>query len=264
MLNGSERWIAAHPSPLPDLRAVIYSNRVVRLANSWFTLINKGFDGVETLRQRFLTRDDTRSAFTETEVASLLAFNGCKVSIVKETGIRGHDYDLSATYQGIEASVEVTCITGGPLSLNTTLNRLNDKRSQVPANRPAILYVYIPATWIRLFDFARIVLDTAIRRFFARSRRYSIIVFMWERAFLTGGHGAVTLAVQPVYNHRSRFGLPDRTVFSAKRDNWGLMRSSNSFYQSLLKKRMLEQADRASLSRTPPDRFLLLAFIFRD
>jgi hypothetical protein len=245
MLNASEKWIVAHPVPAPDLRAVIYSNRVVRLANSWYTLIKTSFDGVETLRRRYLKRDDTRSAFTETEVAALLAFNGCKVRIDEEIGIRGRDYDLSASYQGVEASVEVTCITGGPLSLQTTLNRLNEKRTQVPADKPAVLYVYIPAAWTVLFTFSRIVLGTAVRRFFLRSRRYNIIVFMWERAFLADGCGRVTLAVQPVYNERARFRLPDRTVFSAKRDrNWGLTRSSDSFYQSLLTKRMLEELKR--------------------
>ena len=238
MFNASEKWIDANPVSPPDLRALLYSNRIVRLANAWFTLLDVGFDGAEALLKRFQRRDDTRAAFMETEIASLLSFNGCKVRVIEETGVRGRDYDLLATYHGVETSIEVTAISHRPLSIKTTLNRLQDKRTQVPDDRPAVLYIHVPLMWINNYAFAQIVLDTAVRRFFFKSRRYNMIVFMWERAMLGGDGGHVELKIQLVYNNWPRFYLPDRSVFSVKRNNWGLSRCSRSFFETLLRYRM--------------------------
>jgi hypothetical protein len=241
MLNASEKWIDANPVSPPDLRALFYSNRIVRLAGAWFTLLDNGFDGTEALLKRFQRRDDTRAVFMETEIASLLSVNGCGVRVIEETGVRGRDYDLSATYHGVETSIEVTAISHRPLSIKTTLNRLQDKRSQVPDDKPAVLYIHVPLMWINNYVFAQIVLDTAVRRFFFKSRRYNMIVFMWERAMLGGDHGRVELKIQPVYNSWARFDLPDRNVFSVKRDKWGLSRCSKSFFEALLVYRMSKQ-----------------------
>lgn len=51
----------------------------------------------------------------------------------------------------------------------------------------------------------------------------------------------VELKIQPVYNNWPRFDLPDRNVFSVKRDKWGLSRCSKSFFEALLSYRMTKQ-----------------------
>jgi hypothetical protein len=72
-----------------DVRRLVYTHRVVRLANALFTLLlgkaigkAKGFD---VLRER-LRRPNTEPSFAEAEIASL-ARNGFDIEIVKETGI---------------------------------------------------------------------------------------------------------------------------------------------------------------------------------
>ena len=243
MLNGTTAWLASHPVPPPDLRSIIHTNRVIRLGDAWFTIVNNRLHGLETLRQRFLRRNDTRAPFTETEVASLLIYNGCSVRVVAESGVRGQDFDLAVTTHGVEVNVEVTSITGGPLSLNTTLNKLTGKRNQVPHNRPAVLYLYIPETWMERRSFAILILDAAIRRFFLKSRRYNMIVLVWEAISTTPEGGVPHMYIQPVFNNRARLKIPDRTVFTLKRNNWGITRNSKSVLDSLRSYRMRQQTE---------------------
>lgn len=222
MLNCTDAWRVSHPVPPPDLRPIIHAHRVVRLGDAWFSIVNNRLDGLETLRQQFLTRNDTRASFTEAEVASLLIYNGCSVRVVEESGVRGQDFDLDATVNGVQVSVEVTVITGGPLSINTVMNKLHGKRNQVPHDRPAVLYMHIPEDWMRRRSWAVLILGAAIRRFFFRSRRYNIIVFIWETIRVTPEGGIPHMFFQPVYNNYARFKLPDSTVFTLKRNNWGV------------------------------------------
>jgi hypothetical protein len=244
MLNASQKWITSHPVPQPDLRPLVYSNRVVRLGDAWFTLVKHEFKGLETLRQRFLKRNDTRASFTETEVASLLIYNGCSVRAVEELGIRGHDFDLAATIRGVEVSVEVTSIDEGPLLLSRVLNKLHGKRNQVRFDRPAVLYVHIPEAWMRQRSFAVLVMGAAIRRFFIKSRRYNMIVFIWD---IKSANGTVQTFFQPVFNNRARFRLPDYTAFTIKRDKWGISRRSESLLGALqrFRTRQLSEAGRS-------------------
>jgi hypothetical protein len=243
MLNVTEAWLASHPVPPPDPRRIIHAQRVIRLGDAWFTIVNKRLQGLETLRQRFLTRNDTRASFAETEVASLLIHNGCSVRVVGESGVRGQDFDLAATVRGVQVSVEVTEIMGGHLSISTALNKLQGKRNQVPPDRPAVLYVHIPESWMQQRALSVLILDAAIRRFFFRSRRYNMVVLMWETFRFTPDGGVSQMFFQPVYNNRARFKIPDCTVFSVKRDTWGMMRNSKSLLDTLRSFRMRQQAE---------------------
>jgi hypothetical protein len=86
MLNANDAWLAAHPVAVPDLRRITYSYRMVRLSDALFTLLGK-VDGFELLRQRFLKFGNPRAPFTEAEIASLLAHNGCGVRIIGESWV---------------------------------------------------------------------------------------------------------------------------------------------------------------------------------
>jgi hypothetical protein len=144
MLNGTPAWFESHSVPAPDIRPIIHANRVARLGDALFTVISNVRDS-ERLKQRFLTRRDTRATFTETEIASLLAWNGCSVRVIGESGVRGQDFDLAATTHGVEVSVEVTAMEGHDLTIGAIYNKLKHKQTQVRSDRPAVLFVRIPA-----------------------------------------------------------------------------------------------------------------------
>jgi hypothetical protein len=240
MLNGSQQWFSSHPVSPPDQRPVIFRMRVTRLGDALFTVIRRVRDS-ELIKQRFLTRNDTRSSFIEAEVASMLAHNNCAVRIVKESGVRGQDFDLEITLRGLPVNVEVTAIAQRPLNAQTLLNRLRKKCNQVPKDNPAILYIHIPDIWMRNRSLAFLVLDRAIRRFFLKSRRYNMICFIWEEV-ANEPHGFVPrMSVQPVFNNHARFPMSDYRPFCVQPDKWGTKRMSDSILQAVRTYRMLHQ-----------------------
>jgi hypothetical protein len=137
ILNGNDAWLAANPVE-NDVRRIVHTQRVIRLADALFTLISGPVEGFGSLKDRFVYRP-TKPCFIEAEVASLLVRNGFQIKIIKETGVRGEDFDLLAIRDGTTVSVEVTSKVEGPLRTQTIENTLHAKRDQVPANRPAVL-----------------------------------------------------------------------------------------------------------------------------
>ena len=243
MLNGTRDWFASHPVPPPDLRPIIHASRVTRLGDALFTVISNVRDS-EKLKDRFLKRGDTRANFTETEIASLLAWNGCSVRIVGESGTRGQDFDLAATSQGVEVSVEVTAMNSNNLTVGAVYNKLLGKRTQVRSDRPGVLFVHIPESAMRNRPMAELIIGAGTRQFFLRSRRYHVVVFVWE-TFRMSADGAAEAGMrfQPVYNNNARLKVPDHTVFSVERDRWGFARNSKSLLGTLWTYRMRQNQE---------------------
>jgi hypothetical protein len=240
MLNGNDAWLKSNPVPEPDMRRIIYTNRVIQLSDAMFTLIPKviGFEG---LRRRFQKRKDTRALFSEAQTASLLVRNGVTVEIIGETGKRGEDFDLLATVRGVSVSVEVTGIKGSTLSVSAILNKLKSKRGQVSTKRPAVLYVIVPEAWMKNYTAAFLVFNQAIMSFMQRSKRFNAVVLIWEGVRAGKGGGWAHGYLQPVYNNFPRFRIPDFSVFNLKPDKWGRSRYSNSFLDALRASRLKEQ-----------------------
>ena len=189
----------------PGLGRVVYNSRVVRLADAIFTLLNGRFKGAEDLKQRFLTRP-TKPCFAEAEIASLLAYNGFDVEVVTPTGVRGQDYDLAATRDGTTVSIEVTTKEDGPLTVETISNTLDSKRTQVPADRPAILYMRIPPEWMRSRRTGQAVFTQAFVDFFKSSRRFNAVILFWEDVvpFASRAGGWTGMTVWGCYNNSPR------------------------------------------------------------
>ena len=115
---------------------------VTRLGDALFTVIRRVRDS-ELIKQRFLTRNDTRSSFIEAEVASMLAHNNCAVRIVKESGVRGQDFDLEITLRGLPVNVEVTAIAQRPLNAQTLLNNFGRNVTKFPrTTQPCCIFIF--------------------------------------------------------------------------------------------------------------------------
>jgi hypothetical protein len=242
MLNANDAWLAEHPVAVPDLRRITYSYRMVRLSDALFTVLDK-VDGFELLRQRFLKRRDPRAPFTEAEIAGLLAHNGCGVRIIGESGVRGTDFDMLATVRGVDVSVEVTEVIGTELKVSSLLNKLNGKRNQVPANRPAVLYVLVPDQWMKNQTLAFLVINQAITRFMRGSRRFNAVIFVWEEIRPAPGGGVLQRFLQPVFNNKPRWPIKDLAAFGMKKDKWGSRRYTNSLLDALRTFRLKQQIE---------------------
>jgi hypothetical protein len=240
MLNGNDMWLAAHPVPPPDMRRIMYTTRVIHLSDAMFTIVPKVV-GFERFRQRFHKRNDTQALYSEAQIASLLVRNGASVQIIGESGKRGEDFDLLATVRGVPVSVEVSGFESGALSVRTILNKLRSKRRQVPADRPAVLYLIVPDDWMKNYTTAFLVFNQAIVSFMQRSKRFNAIVLLWEGVTAAQGGGWAHGGLQPVYNNSPRWRIPDLSVFSLKRDKWSQYRTSDSFLAALRSGRFRKQ-----------------------
>jgi hypothetical protein len=244
MLNGNDAWLVKNPTH-SDVHLLVYHFRMVRLADAIFTVLTGDrVTGQEGLRQRFLTRPNTKASFTEAEIASLLVYNGCVVNVVAESGMRGQDFDCLATVGDTPVSVEVTGMSGENLSLKTVMNKLHEKRDQVPADRAAVLYVHIPWDWITGHASAAPIFAEATERFMRRSRRLNAIILISEDVMPHLAGGIPRMAMRPGYNNRPRHPIPDLTVFGFKGSTAGERRCAISLFDRI---RAFREKQRAGL-----------------
>jgi hypothetical protein len=234
MLNGDWEYLKNSAKSENDVRRIIYAHRVIRLGDAIYTLIKGKVKGRDILKERFFKRA-TKPCFIETEIASLLVFNGFEVEIIKESGVKGEDFDLLAKKDSITISVEVTSKEDGPLTVQTIKNTLHSKRNQVPGNRPAVLYIHIPAEWMSNIPKAQTIFSEAIVNFIARSKRFNAVVLVWEHVipFMKGGFPQLTMWA--CYNNIPRYSFEGIRLFEPRKGSDGKIRFAYSFLDDLKK-----------------------------
>lgn len=183
-----------------------HQNRVTQLGDALFRLRNcTNFD---VLCERFRSRD-TKPCFTEAQIADSFANNGFQIEIVQETGVRGADFDFIAHGTCQDISVEVTAKEQAPLTVAMVKNTLTEKRSQVPADRAAILYIIIPEEWAADAHVAETTFSEALGNFFEGSRRFNAVVLVWEATLALGEGRIFALTYRPYENPLSRHPIDD-------------------------------------------------------
>lgn len=233
MLNGSDQWLAANPVQ-NDVRRIVHTHRVIRLANALFTLL--GVNGFDALKDRFLSRP-TKPCFIEAEIASMLVCNGFGVEILKEKGVRGEDFDLLATIGSAAISVEVTSKLDGPLTVHTIKNTLHSKRDQVPAHRPAALYIHIPAEWMRDEALGLAAFTEAIVKFVNASKRFNAIMLVWEEVIPFANGGFPGVSMRACFNERPRHPFEPRQLLEVQFAANGQRTMAHSFLDRIKAKR---------------------------
>jgi hypothetical protein len=103
-----------------------------------------------------------------------------EISARPETGSQGQDFDFAAARQDEIINVGVTALTAKAFLQNTVRRALNQKRRQIPTDRPAIIFCVIPDEWQQAkadiaFSLQKIAFD-----FFANSKRVNAIAFVQE------------------------------------------------------------------------------------
>jgi hypothetical protein len=210
------------------LNRILYHKRVVQLGDAIFTLLWADFKGGDILRQRFLTRT-TRPCYVETEIASLLAYNGFLVEVIGESGVRGQDFDLAASKGGATVSIEITAKEDGPLAVQSIRNTLRSKRTQVPSHRPAVLYMQIPSEWMAPENHGLAIFTEAFGDFFQRSRRFNACVLVWEEVvpFKNGAFSQTNL--RACYNNNPRHPFSARYLLAPSPSSDGRNHLAYSF-----------------------------------
>jgi hypothetical protein len=158
--------------------------------------------------------------------------NGFGVEIVGESGLRGRDFDLTASRAGMTLNIEVTGKDEIPLSAKTIRNTLTSKRTQLPTTGPAVVYMHIPANWMQDKKAAQAIFSEAFIDVFSRSRRFNAVVLVWEYVMGTPDGGTSHVEVWPCHNNNPRHAF-DRDLLDLPCDADGRPRFANSFYDFL-------------------------------
>lgn len=180
--------------------------RVRSIAVALFTL--RKLRCFEDFHRRLMTRD-LAGVFWECFWAHALAQDGYKIVAVKESNVRGQDFDFTAIKDGRRLCIEVTALTAPEFNEKTIYNALNTKRSQLPKNKPGIIICVLPEGWFNTAG-AHSSLSRCCARLFGASERVNAVVFASEHYRPVDGQPGRTLHQFPIIRHfhdRPRFPL---------------------------------------------------------
>lgn len=126
-------------------RQHIHTVRVVELAEMLLNLqAVRGFDTV----LKKLHDDSVEAGFAELETGRLLAASRVPFRFIEATGVKGADYDLEIIYAGEVVCADTKCkMETTERGISTLVNSLRVARSQVPKDRPGVIFVKTPQTW---------------------------------------------------------------------------------------------------------------------
>lgn len=171
-----------------------HQDRIVKLGHMLYALKScRGFGAfINSLKSR-----DLAPTFFELWVANILATSGHEVAFVETSGVRGSDYDLTASRRGHVLHIEAKSRRSSPILCERTLNNaLAKARKQLPPTGPSVVFVEIPAEWTMNKD-AEIVVGDCIASFFRNTSRVNGVVICWHKWIgLKPGRASTTLVRQ--------------------------------------------------------------------
>ena len=159
-------------------RQDLQSIRVIRLAEMLHNLqYTSGFAKV----LQVLKSDSVEASYAELEVAKLLAWKGQPFRFVTPRGVRGEDYDLEILVNGQIVCADTKCkLETTPRTDQTLYETLREGRKSVPPDKPGILFVKLPQTWIDTFDDSAQILERVCKRYFSNTGRIVSVKFYFQ------------------------------------------------------------------------------------
>jgi hypothetical protein len=151
-------------------------NKIIFFGHLLYSL--KGCDGFEIFVESLKLRDFD-SCYWEMSVAERFLESGFKIKFIKETGIKGNDYDLTVCKDGLEFYVEAKNRGDNPNDEKALINVLNKARKQLPKNGYGIIYSLIPLKWTEKEGNNEIVVNI-IETFLKNTTRVKFVVIDWH------------------------------------------------------------------------------------
>jgi hypothetical protein len=170
------------PHPRPRVRAEELdhfrsNDRAFRLAERLMNF--HGMDGIQGRIDR-LRAGDLESVIAELEAAEMIRMSGIPFRFVKEQSLAGLDYDLEMTLGETVVACETKCkVEDTVLSENTIRNSLEKANSQLPKDKPGVVFLKIPELWTKDRG-GNDLFGRAITSTFRNVKRSSAIVVHWE------------------------------------------------------------------------------------
>jgi len=157
----------------------------------------------DELCNRMKTRE-LRSSYFEGEAAGFFMRAGFEVLAKPETGVKREDFDFSATKGDVTINGEVTALSSTIYSPKTLESALKKKRSQLPDDKPAVIFCAVPHSWYEFADL-RFSLFRQTFLFFRGSKRINAVVYFFEEWIeLNDGNTAFYKSFLPITNQTAR------------------------------------------------------------
>jgi hypothetical protein len=197
-----------------------HQDRVIALGDAFFNL--RKVEGFASRVAQFSNRD-VEASVAELEGAKLLFQSEIPFRFVKETGRRGADYDVEATFSVGRIACETKCkIEITDLTSETIANSLGTARDQVPSDKPAIVFLRTPERWMT-DPAANPVIERGLQKAFGSTRRVSAVILHWEQWWLGQPRGGMrATCFRTEHNPRARFSLRelDHIIGPKKPSKW--------------------------------------------
>ena len=151
---------------------------LISLAEMVFNLQDvPGFDG----RLERVAQADLESAVAELEAARLLAGSNLQFRFVRESGHKQEDYDIELDLpSGDQAACETKSKREStPLSYGSILTSMHSAAKQVPADKPAIVFLRLPGSWLQDLEL-KDAAEAAAASLFRNNKRVVSLVYFWE------------------------------------------------------------------------------------
>jgi hypothetical protein len=135
-----------------DERRELRTFRLVELAENLINLQHvEGFDSC-ILRMRQGKTNEIEATCAELDIGRFLYIHDIEFRFVVPEGIKLKDYDFEVVYpDGVIACADAKCrLESTDINSKTIRNTLDGGRKQLPPDRPGILFVKIPQSWLEI------------------------------------------------------------------------------------------------------------------
>jgi hypothetical protein len=147
--------------------------RIMDLAELLYNLQNvPGFD--ECIAR--MRNGDIEGTHAELDFGRMLYLHKIRFRYVIPSGLKGRDYDVDVIYpNGLAVCGDAKCkVETTEFGTKTIDDTLEKARSQLPADRPGIVFVKLPPKWMEIPNFATI--SAAVARDFLRTTKRVVSV----------------------------------------------------------------------------------------
>lgn len=212
-------WLERHTSPFvnkpghfrlnvtdgSEELSAISGQKIVDLGELLLNLQHvEGFDSCI----RRLRDGDLEPTLAELAVAGMIYVNDWAFRFIEPKGVKGSDYDYEITLlDGLTVCADAKCkIETTALSANTVLNALKKARAQLPQDRPGIVLIKFPASWLQIAGHVDALLAPT-NEFFGSSSRVVSVVFYTTPVKFDGSYMSLGHQFMEVHNALNKFDV---------------------------------------------------------
>lgn len=177
-----DRYLRTHADALLD--KFKHQDRVIALGEMLFHL--QSIHGFQSRARQLRNEQSVESTMAELEGAKHLLRKAIPFRFVRPRGVKGQDYDLEIALPNARLPCDSKCkVESTGLRATTITDSIDAAGSQLPTDRPGVVFMKLPESWVRSPSIAQQA-DEGLRAAFERRRHLAGVILHWETWELRG------------------------------------------------------------------------------